>query len=492
MSATDLPQNVRQFLARDHGMLVGGEWVQPRGGRIDVIDPANGAVISSIGNAAQEDVDDAVAAARAGFNSAAWRSTSPQERAAILRRAAALMEAHAEELAYLETLDNGKPLSISQSVDVAAAAGAFYYFSGWADKIKGTTHDVSMPGEHHAFTLREPVGVAALIVPWNYPLVMAAMKLGPALAAGCACILKPAEDTSLTAIRLCELLVEAGLPEGIINLVTGYGAQAGAALAAHNDVDKVAFTGSTATGKAIVTAAAGNLKKVTLELGGKSPNIILADADLEKAIPAAAMAVFFNSGQTCTAATRLYVQDAVYDQVMDGISGVAASLKVSHGFDPEAVIGPLISEKQLARVKGYVDKGRAEGGEVICGGEQIGASGYFFQPTLIGNTRNDMTIVREEIFGPVIAAQSFGTVEEVIALANDSTYGLSSSVWTQNITHGHKIARELITGQVGINTAMVADWDLPVGGYRQSGWGRENGFDAVENYLQTKAVAIAL
>jgi phenylacetaldehyde dehydrogenase len=336
------------------------------------------------------------------------------------------------------------------------------------------------------------VGVAALIVPWNYPLVMAAMKLGPALAAGCACILKPAEDTSLSAIRLCELLIEAGLPDGIINLVTGYGAEAGAALAAHDGVDKVAFTGSTATGKAIVHAAAGNLKKVTLELGGKSPNIILADADLEKAIPAAAMAVFFNSGQTCTAATRLYVQDDVYDQVMEGIAAVAANIKVAHGFDPEAVIGPLISDRQLARVKGYVEKGRAEGGEIICGGEQIGDTGYFFQPTLIGSTRNDMTIVREEIFGPVIAAQRFDTVEEVIALANDSNYGLSSSVWTQNITHGHKIARELITGQVGINTAMVADWDLPVGGYRQSGWGRENGFEAVENYLQTKAVAVAL
>lgn len=492
MTGTQIPNNVQQFLDREHGIFIGGNWHSGREGRIDVLDPATGKTISSIANASKDDVNDAVSAARKGFESAAWKGMAPQERAAILRRTADLILENLEELAYLETLDNGKPLSISRSVDVTASAGALHYFAGWADKIRGTTHDISSPGEHHAFTLREPVGVAALIVPWNYPLIMAAMKLGPALAAGCACILKPAEDTSLTAVRLCELLVEAGLPEGVINLVTGYGRTAGAALAEHPGVDKVAFTGSTATGKAIATAAAGNLKKVTLELGGKSPNIILADADLEKAIPAAAMAVFFNSGQTCTAATRLYVQDAIYDEVIAGVTEVARTVKVAQGFDPEAVLGPLVSARQLERVQGYVEKGRDEGGEIICGGEQIGQDGYFFQPTVIGNTTNDMTVVREEIFGPVIAAQRFSTVEEVIELANDTPYGLSSSVWTQNISHGHKIARELITGQVGINTAAVADWDLPIGGYRQSGWGRENGYEAVENYLQTKAVAIAL
>lgn len=492
MSNPQLPESVSQFLARDHGILIGGSWQAGGTDRIDVINPATGESISSITNASRSDVDAAVAAARKGFTSDAWRGMAPAERAAILRRAAQLIQTNSEQLAYLETLDNGKPLSISQAVDIQAAAGALQYFAGWADKIHGKTHSVSMPGDHHAFTLREPIGVAALIVPWNYPLIMAAMKLGPALAAGCACILKPAEDTSLTAIRLCEILVEAGVPEGIVNLVTGYGRESGAALAEHADVDKVAFTGSTATGKAIVTAAAGNLKKVTLELGGKSPNIILGDADLEKAIPAAAMAVFFNSGQTCTAATRLYVQDAIYDQVIAGVVEVAKNLKVAQGFDPAAVLGPLISARQLERVSGYVEKGRAEGAEIVHGGKQLGDTGYFFEPTVLGNTRNDMTVSREEIFGPVIAAQRFDTVEEAISLANDTEYGLSSSVWTQNITHAHKIARELVTGQVGINTAMVADWDLPVGGYKQSGWGRENGLDAVENYLQTKAVAIAL
>jgi phenylacetaldehyde dehydrogenase len=487
-----LPDAVTQFLHRTHGLLIGGEWHNGSGDHIEVLNPATGECISTISNASRGEVDAAVAAARTAFESPAWRLTAPVERSAILRRAADLVLANSEELGYLETLDNGKPLSISQSVDVPAAAGALHYFAGWADKIHGTTHSVSMPGENHAYTLREAIGVAALIVPWNYPLVMAAMKLGPALAAGCTCVLKPAEDTSLTALRLSEIFLEAGLPAGVLNVVTGYGHSAGAALAAHPDVDKVAFTGSTATGKAIVAAAAGNLKKVTLELGGKSPNIILADADLEKAIPAAAMSVFFNSGQTCTAATRLYIQDAVHDQVMGGLVKVARELKVSHGFDEGAVLGPLISARQLARVKDYVEQGRAEGGEVVVGGEQIGDRGYFFQPTVIGGTRNDMTVVREEIFGPVIAAQRFDSVEEVIALANDSSYGLSSSVWTQNISNAHRIARDLRTGQVGINTAVVADWDLPIGGYRQSGWGRENGFDAVENYLQTKAVAIAL
>lgn len=492
MQDVALPDAVSRFLQRTHGLLIGGEWHGGSGDRIEVLNPATGECVSTISNASQREVDAAVAAARTAFESPAWRGTAPVERGAILRRAADLVLANSEELGYLETLDNGKPLSISQSVDVTAAAGALHYFAGWADKIHGTTHSVSMPGENHAYTLREAIGVAALIVPWNYPLVMAAMKLGPALAAGCACVLKPAEDTSLTALRLSEIFLEAGLPAGVLNVVTGYGHSAGAALAAHPDVDKVAFTGSTATGKAIVAAAAGNLKKVTLELGGKSPNIILADADLEKAIPAAAMSVFFNSGQTCTAATRLYIQDAIHDQVIEGVAEVARKLKVAHGFDEAAVLGPLISARQLARVKGYVEQGRAEGGEVVVGGEQIGDRGYFFQPTVISGTRNDMTIVREEIFGPVIAAQRFHSIEEVISLANDSSYGLSSSVWTQNISSAHRIARDLRTGQVGINTAVVADWDLPIGGYRQSGWGRENGFDAVENYLQTKAVAIAL
>mgnify|MGYP006265885663 CR=1 FL=1 len=491
MLDTTLPDHIQEFLNRKHGMLIGGKWVRAEA-MIDVLDPSNAELISGISDASQADVDAAVAAARTAFESDDWRSLAPKERGRMIGRIADMIEAHTEELAYLETLDNGKPFGISRSVDVGAAAGAFRYYAGWADKIHGTTHNISMPGEHHAFTQRDPVGVAALIVPWNYPLVMAAMKLGPALAAGCACVLKPAEDTSLSAIRLGELMMDAGIPSGIVNIVTGYGKTAGAALAEHPGVDKVAFTGSTATGKAIARAATGNLKKVTLELGGKSPNIILNDADLEKAIPAAALAVFFNSGQTCTAVTRLYVQDGVYDQVIEGIANVAKSLKVGGGFEDDVMIGPLVNATQLSRVTGYIEKGMQEGGEIITGGSRIGDRGYFVEPTVIRAPRNDMTIVREEIFGPVIAAQKFSDVDEAIALANDNTYGLSSTIWTQNISHAHRIANRLRTGQVAINAGAVADWDLPIGGYKQSGWGRESGFEAVTNYLETKAVVVSL
>ncbi|MEQ8514882.1 MAG: aldehyde dehydrogenase family protein [Chromatocurvus sp.] len=492
MSNRKLPSHVESFLTRQHKLLIGGEWVEGGDSAIPVIDPANGETISGITNASQDDVDKAVTAARDAFDSPEWRDRKPQERGRMLHRIADLIEQHTEELAYLETLDNGKPFSIARAVDVGAAAGAFRYYAGWADKIHGQTHNISMPGDFHAYTLREPVGVAALIVPWNYPLVMAAMKLGPALAAGCACILKPAEDTSLSAIRLGELMQEAGVPNGIINIVTGYGHTAGAALAAHEGVDKIAFTGSTATGKAIVAAAAGNLKKVTLELGGKSPCIIMPDADLEQAIPAAAMAVLFNSGQTCTATTRLYAHASVYEQVIAGIVDVAKNVKVGPGFAEDSVLGPLVSAKQLARVESFVARGRDEGDEIVYGGRQIGDTGYFFEPTVVNARSEASTLMREEIFGPVITAQPFNDMGEVIGLANASSYGLSSSVWTQNLSHAHKLAKSLATGQVGINTAAVADWDLPIGGYRQSGWGRENGYDAIANYLQTKAVAISL
>lgn len=492
MTDHTLPTHVENFLARQHRLLIGGEWVDGGDSPISVMDPSTGKSISSIANAAQSDVDAAVAAARTAFDSSDWRDQKPQERARMISRIADLIEQHTEELAYLETLDNGKPFSISKAVDIGAAVGAFRYYAGWADKIHGQTHNISMPGDFHAYTLREPIGVAALVVPWNYPLVMAAMKLGPALAAGCACILKPAEDTSLTAIRLGELMQEAGVPDGIINIVTGYGNTAGAALAAHEGVDKIAFTGSTATGKSIVNAAAGNLKKVTLELGGKSPCIIMPDADLEQAIPAAAMAVMFNSGQTCTATTRLYAHEAIYEQVIAGIAEVAKNVKVGPGFAEDSVLGPLVSAKQLARVQSFVATGRDEGDEIVYGGEQIGDTGYFFQPTVVSARSGTSTLIREEIFGPVITAQPFGDIDEVIALANASSYGLSSSVWTQNLSHAHKLAKSLVAGQVGVNTGAVADWDLPIGGYRQSGWGRENGFDAVANYLQTKAVAMSL
>lgn len=491
MTDMTLPKSVTDFLERDQRMLINGDWAQA-GSTLDVIDPATEKRITGIADATSADVDAAVAAARKGFESDEWQNTTPFERGRMLNKIADLLEANFEQIAILETLDNGKPLSLSKTVDVQASINCFRYYAGWADKIKGQTYDVSNnTGKFHAFTLREPVGVAALITPWNYPLIMAAMKLGPALAAGCACILKPAEDTSLTAIRLGELIEEAGVPKGVVNIITGRGAISGAALAAHHGVDKVAFTGSTVTGKAIVESALGNLKKVTLELGGKSPNIIMADADLDKAIPGAAMSVFYNTGQTCTAATRLYVQDEIHDEVIERMAEFAKTVKVGGGFEEDAFMGPVVSAKQFERVKGYIEKGQAEGGEIVTGGGRIGDNGYFLEPTIIANTTNDMVVSREEIFGPVIAAQKFGDVEEVVKLANDSDYGLSAAVWTRDISTALDLTKRLTTGQVQVNCAGFADWDFPIGGYKQSGWGRENSFDAVENYLHTKSVAIA-
>ena len=321
---------------------------------------------------------------------------------------------------------------------------------------------------------------------------MAGMKLAPALAAGCTCVLKPAEDTSITALRLAELGKEAGIPDGVFNVITGYGRNAGTMLAAHPGVDKVAFTGSTSTGKAIANAAKDNLKKVTLELGGKSPNIIFDDADLEKAVPASAMGIFFNSGQVCTASSRLYLHEKIYDQFIDSMAEFSKTLKVGNGLDMEVMLGPLISATQLDRVSSYIQKGKDEGAEIVCGGHAVGDEGFCFAPTIIGNTTNDMVVSREEIFGPVVVAQKFSDMDEVIALANDTEYGLSSAVFTQDISRAHLVAKRLKAGQVTINHCGAADWDVPIGGYKQSGWGRENGFDGLENYLSKKSVFIAL
>jgi len=493
MAHAEISAAARAFLNKEHLQFIDGAWTaSDDGGRIDVIDPADGSQVSSISKGGAGDIDRAVKAARGAFEDGRWREMKPAMRVEIIRKIADLMERDAETLALLETIDNGKPIKWSRGGDIPAAIGAFRYYAGWADKIHGQTHAINMPGEYHTYTLREPVGVAGLITPWNYPLVMAAMKLGPALAAGCACVLKPAEDTSLTSLYLADLMREAGVPDGVVNVVTGLGAEAGAALAAHDDVDKVAFTGSTATGKAIAAAATGNLKKVSLELGGKAPNIILPDADLDKAIAGSAMGVFFNSGQVCTAATRLYAHESVYEQVIEGVCAFAKNLKLAPGLDEDGDLGPLVSAKQLDRVSGYVDLGRKEGGDVVTGGGRMGETGYFFEPTVIANTTADMTVVREEIFGPVLAAQSFKDLDEVAASANNTTYGLSAVVWTNTLSDAHKMAKRLRAGNVGINTQMAADWDLPIGGFKQSGWGRENGYEGLSQYLETKAVVAAL
>lgn len=489
----EITPDAQSFLAKTHTHFVNGAPMESSGNnRIDVINPATGKVVSSIADATQADVDSAVSAARTAFESDEWSKMPPAQRASLLSKFADIIEAHADELAMLEVIDGGKPLMLAKPVDVMATVGAFRYYAGWADKIHGQTHNTNMPGENHVYTLKEPVGVAALIVPWNYPLVMAAMKLAPALAAGCCCVLKPAEDTPITALRLVELAAEAGFPAGVINVITGHGRTAGAMLAEHRGVDKVAFTGSTATGKAIADAARGNLKKVTLELGGKSPNIIFPDANLEKAIPGSAMGVFFNSGQVCTASSRLYVHEDVYDQVVEGIAQFSQNMKTGNGLDMEVMFGPLVSARQLERVSNYVDIGRQEGADILCGGMAVGDEGFCYAPTVIGNTRNDMKISREEIFGPVLVAQKFSHTDEVVALANDTEYGLSSAVWTQDITLAHQMAKRIKAGQVTINCCGGADWDVPIGGYKESGWGRENGEDGLNNYLQTKSVFVSL
>ena len=492
MALIDLSPDTSSFIAKDKKILIGGQWSDAASdARVNVVNPSDGSVLGAFGDASAEDVDRAVAAARKAFEEGPWRTMKPGERAALIHACADAMAAHHEELAQLESLDTGKPINSARG-EIFAAIGAIRYYAGWADKITGTTHSINMPGDHHVYTLKEPVGVAALVVPWNYPIVMAAMKLGPCLAAGCTAVLKPAEDTSLTALRLGELFLEAGLPEGVLNIVTGYGATTGNALINHAGIDKIAFTGSTVTGKIIAHAAAERLKKVSLELGGKSPNIIMPDADLETAIPASAMSIFWNTGQTCTAASRLYVHEDIKDEVIAGVAEVGKSLKLGAGLDEETQIGPIVSEKQFDKVQDYIELGASEGAEIASGGKRHGNTGFFIEPTVIANTTNDMRVVREEIFGPVLVTQTFKTEDEAIALANDSDYGLAGSVWTGDVATAHRMARRIKAGIIGINNASGADWDVPLGGYKQSGVGRENGRDGLELYLQTKSVFTTL
>ncbi|MGA8104256.1 MAG: aldehyde dehydrogenase family protein, partial [Candidatus Acidiferrales bacterium] len=400
------------------------------------------------------------------------------------------------EFGYLESLDNGKPLEIAKAADVPLAVDLFRYMAGWATKIEGNTIPISVPytpgAKYLAYTLREPVGVAGQIIPWNFPLLMAAWKLGPALACGCTVVLKPAEQTPLSALRLGELIGEAGFPEGVVNIVPGYGETAGAALAAHPDVDKIAFTGSTEVGRLIVHAAAGNLKKVSLELGGKSPNIILDDADVKTAIPGAASAIFFNHGQCCCAGSRLFVDKKIFDEVVDGVAQDASKIRVGPGFDPNSDMGPLVSEEQLNRVCGYLESGKQEGAKAVTGGSRQGTKGYFVKPTVLVNTNDKMKVVQEEIFGPVVTAIPFSDPSEIVARANDTIYGLAAGIWTRDIKKAHALASKLRAGTVWINCYNVFDAALPFGGYKQSGWGREMGHEVLEHYTEVKSVCCAL
>src|SRR5271168_1357449 len=484
-------ENVTGYVTKTRKMLINGKWVDAASGKtFKTYNPATGEVLSNIAEGDKEDIDRAVAAARAAFDSGPWSRISPSERGQMIWRLGDLLQKHLEEFAQLESLDNGKPLKIARVADLPLAIDHFRYYAGWATKIEGNTISLGLAkqGKFHAYTVREPVGVAGQIIPWNFPLLMAAWKLAPAVSVGCTVILKPAEQTPRTAIRLGELIMEAGFPEGVVNIVPGFGETAGAALAAHPDVDKIAFTGSTEVGKLIVHAAAGNLKKVSLELGGKSPNVVFKDADLETAIPGAASAIFFNHGQCCCAGSRLYVEKSVYDQVVEGVADHARKIKVGPGLEPDTQMGPLVSQEQLNRVCGYLEAGFSEGAKALAGGHKGADRGYFVEPTVLVDTRENMKVVQEEIFGPVVTAMPFTDPEEIIPRANNSDYGLAAAVWTSDLGKAHRVADQLRAGTVWINCYNIFDAALPFGGYKQSGWGREMGHEALNLYTQTKAV----
>lgn len=487
-----------RWLAQPKYNLIGGKWLAAASGKtFDVFNPADGTVIARVPDSDKEDIHRAVVAARRAFESGPWRRMTPSERGKLIWRIGDLILEHADELAELESVDNGKPRHVARVADIPLAADLFHYMAGWATKIEGNTIPISVPYapgcRFHAFTLREPVGVVGQIIPWNFPLLMAAWKLGPALATGNCVVLKPAEQTPLSALRLGELLLQAGLPEGVVNIVTGFGETAGAALAAHDDVDKVAFTGSTEVGKLIVKAAAGNLKKVSLELGGKSPNIVFKDApDLQTAIKGAANAIFFNHGQCCCAGSRLMVERDIFEDVVQGVAAEARKIKLGPGLDPETEMGPLVSEEQLTRVMNYIQRGRQAGACYVTGGGRLGNRGYFVQPTVVKDVRPEMSIVREEIFGPVVVAEPFRKLDELVPRANDTHYGLAAGIWTRDLAKAHRIAAELKAGTVWINCYNIFDAALPFGGYKQSGWGREMGHEVLELYTQTKAVVIGL
>ncbi len=496
-TAVAIDPAIQTFLDSGPRFLIDGKLVKAQAGAtIDVLNPATARIVAKVPEARAEDIDLAVKAARRAFDQGPWSRLTAAERGKLVYKLGEIIERHAEEFAQLETLDNGKPISESRAADLPIAYNTFYYMAGWATKIAGATLSPSVPGEVHAYTLREPIGVVGQIIPWNFPLMMAAWKLAPALAAGCTVVLKAAEDTPLSALRLAQLIVEeADFPAGVINIVTGYGETAGAALAAHPQVDKIAFTGSTEVGKLIVKAAAGSLKRVTLELGGKAPTIVFPDADLDRAIPGVTLGSFFAQGQVCVAATRIYAHKSIFDRLIEGVSDAASKIRVGPGLDSATQMGPLVSAAQLQRVTGYVQSGRDEGAHVQVGGEALtGSDGYFLRPTILTNANPAMKVVREEIFGPVVVAQAFDDTEldKLAAKANNTEYGLAASVWTQNASIAHKMAKRIKAGTIWLNCHHVFDPVLPFGGYKQSGWGRENGAEALENYLETKAVTMAL
>jgi phenylacetaldehyde dehydrogenase len=488
---------VAKFLKRPARLLIGGEWVEPQSsGRIPVMDPATGKEIAQVVDANASDVDRAVAAARAAFEKGKWPDMLPAEREALLWKLSDLIEKNMDELAELESINNGKTKFMATVVDVAGTRDYFRYMAGWATKIEGATFQTSIHGppgtKFHTYYVREPVGVVAAIVPWNFPLAMAAWKLGPALATGCTVVLKPAEQTPLTALRLGELIIEAGFPPGVVNILTGNGETTGAALTTHPGVDKVAFTGSTQVGKIINKAATDTLKRVSLELGGKSPVVVFPDVDINNVVGGAANAIFFNSGQVCTAGSRLFAHKSVFDKVVEGVSAAASSMRLGPGLDPQTQMGPLVSREQQERVLGYINAGRSEGASITVGGEAPASDGYFVKPTVMVNVKPDMKVVREEIFGPVLVAQRFEDINDIAAMANDTPYGLAASVWSNDVRTVNRIVPRLRAGTVWVNCHNFVDPAMPFGGFKQSGYGREHGRVVLDLYTEVKSVCMAV
>jgi len=471
--------------------FIGGKWVPSASGKtFDTIHPATEEVICQVAEGDKEDVDAAVDAAREAFDNGPWRSMDARDRGALIYKLAELIEEEAEELAALETLDNGKPINDSRTADIPLVIDTLKYYAGWADKIEGKT--IPIRGDFFCYTRREPVGVVGQIIPWNFPALMTAWKWGPALAAGCTIVMKPAEQTPLTCLRMARLAQKAGIPDGVINVVPGYGPTAGAALVAHPGVDKIAFTGELSTAKIIQRSAAETMKRLTFELGGKSPNVIFADADLDAAIEGAHMALYFNQGQCCCAGSRLYVEQKVYDEVIDRIADKNKSTKIGDPFDPETQQGPQVDQAQFDKILKYVEYGKQDGAKCVTGGKRHGVKGFFIEPTLFAGVTDEMRISREEIFGPVMSALKFKNVDEIIKRSNDTNFGLAAAVWTRDVSKAHRYAKEVRAGTVWVNCYDVFDAAAPFGGFKQSGLGRELGEAALDNYTESKTVTVSL